>query len=94
MGLVLYPDDYTGSVLSGTVDSLPEGVVFLPAAGYRDGSNVSILGNGLYWSSTAYGNVNGKYYAYFVNFFSNHAYLGNLEARKSGCSVRLVTECQ
>ena len=94
MGLVLYPDDYSGPTLISGKDytdaNFPADCVFLPAAGYRDGSNVSILDNGLYWSSTAY----NEYNAYFVNFFRNYPYLGNSEARKSGCSVRLVTECQ
>lgn len=54
MGLVLYPDDYTGSVLSGTVATLPEGVVFLPAAGSREDSAVEGVDySGFYWSSTA-----------------------------------------
>lgn len=48
MGLVLYPNNYTGSVLSGTITTIPEGVVFLPAMGPRYESF------GCYWSSTHY----------------------------------------
>ncbi|MCQ2069069.1 MAG: Ig-like domain-containing protein [Bacteroidaceae bacterium] len=84
MGVVLYPDDYTGSVLSGTVDSLPEGAVFLPAAGYRYGSNVRNVGDyGRYWSSTA----NGSYYAYYVDVYPVYS-----DCRYYGFSVRLITE--
>ena len=89
MGVVLYPDDYTGSVLSGTVDSLPEGVVFLPAAGFRNGSNVLYVGtNGSYWSSTA-GNSNN---VYDVNFNSGSVDPATDGLRYLGFSVRLVTE--
>ncbi len=92
MGLVLYPDDYTGSVLSGTVDSLPEGVVFLPAAGSRFGSDVNNVGDiGYYWSSTALGSL----LAYFVGFDSGFVDPGCIDNRyggSSGYSVRLITE--
>lgn len=40
VGAALYTDDYTGPALSGTVNTLPEGVVFLPSAGYRYGFKV------------------------------------------------------
>ncbi|MCQ2182378.1 MAG: Ig-like domain-containing protein [Bacteroidales bacterium] len=89
MGVVLYPDDYTGSVLSGTVDSLPEGVVFLPATGYRDGSNVRNVGNlGIYWSSTAI----DSNLAYYVYFYSYYVYPDDYDYRYYGISVRLITE--
>ena len=92
MGVVLYPDDYTGSVLSGTVDSLPEGVVFLPAAGVRAGSEVNYFGDsGHYWSSTAYDVI---YSAYFVGFDSLDVNPDDYAPRNSGYSVRLITECQ
>ena len=95
MGVVLYPDDYTGSVLSGTVDSLPEGVVFLPAAGFRNGYDgdvtVYYVGNdGYYWSASPnYGN-----FAYDLNFNSGDVFPNNNDARNWAQSVRLVTECQ
>ena len=89
MGVVLYPDDYTGSVLSGTVDSLPEGVVFLPAAGFRYGSDVYGVGElGSYWSSTACGSID----AYSVSFNSSDVHPGYDDYRFSGYNVRLVTE--
>ena len=55
VGAVLYPDDYTGPALSGTVNTLPEGVVFLPSAVYRYGfkvGNLHITHNLLLPSST------------------------------------------
>ena len=56
-GVVLYPDNYTGSALSGTVETLPDGVVFLPAAGFRvnDGRKTycSEYGDsGSYWAAS------------------------------------------
>ena len=95
MGLVLYPDDYSGSTLTSGKDytdaNFHADCVFLPAAGLRDGSDVSNVGHsGNYWSSTAF----NEYYAYYVIFYSNLASSGNFENRKRGCSVRLITECQ
>ena len=91
MGLVLYPDDYTGSVLSGTVDSLPEGVVFLPAAGSRYGSNVRDVGAyGYYWSSADY----DSFSACHVYFLSDGDFPDTIGGRDNGYSVRLITECQ
>lgn len=89
MGVVLYPDDYSGSVLSGTVDSLPEGVVFLPAAGYRGESSVHHVGvYGNYWSSSDYGSNR----AYRVRFSSDDVNPGNDVNRYGGYSVRLITD--
>lgn len=64
------------------------GAVFLPAAGYRLGSNVvSVLDGGYYWSATEY-NSN---YAYFLDFLSGEAGVSYI-ARRSGLSVRLVKD--
>ena len=92
MGVVLYPDDYAGSELSGTVNSLPEGVVFLPAVGQRSfGSNVDAY-FGSYWSSTSGGS--DLEYAYRVYFGSDYLGVGGSynDYRGNGYSVRLVTE--
>lgn len=90
LGLVLYPDNYAGSILSGTVKSLPEGVVFLPAAGSRKGSNISNngnLSNCWYWSSSALDSE----YAYRMIVDMGYVYpAGGL--RYLGFSVRLVTD--
>ena len=64
------------------------GAVFLPAAGYRYGSDVdSVQGYGGYWSATE----NDNYYAGSLDFFSVGAnmYFSN---RNYGHSVRLVKD--
>ena len=63
------------------------GAVFLPAAGYQDGTWVGSVGSsGYYWSASYYNSV----YAYGVRFYDsslNTYYDGN---RYNGQSVRLV----
>ena len=93
MGLVLYPDDYSGSTLTSGTDytdaNFPADCVFLPAAGCRDGSSVDdVGGSGYYWSSTA----GDSYYAYSVFFNSNFVVSGSYDYRDYGFSVRLITE--
>ena len=64
------------------------GAVFLPAAGYRLGSNVyNVQGNGRYWSSTE----NYGYVAYYLDFNSGGASMGYYY-RSYGFSVRLVKD--
>ncbi|MBQ0124369.1 MAG: hypothetical protein KBS58_06010 [Bacteroidales bacterium] len=96
VGYVIAPDDFTGTLQesyandAGLADA--GNLVFLPATGYRHGSNVSYVGTkGYYWSSSAYGEY-GPYAAYSVDLddFSVHPDSG-IE-RKFGSSVRLVTE--
>ena len=88
MGLVLYPDDYTGEPLSGTVMVLPEGVVFLPAAGYRDNNGAHDLGvSGKYWASSTAVSYNGD----GLQFTSNGVSFNDQE-RSIGSCIRLVTD--
>lgn len=88
-GLVLYPDNYSGEMLSGTVDSLPGGVVFLPATGIRCGSNVSYVGLcGLYWASDS-DEIGYAGYLFFDRINVGPDYYGY---RYYCSSVRLVTE--
>lgn len=55
LGIVIYPDDYNGSALSGTIAEIPEGVVFLPAAGNRVSGQVKYFNDYAdYWSSTGF----------------------------------------
>ena len=62
------------------------GAVFLPAAGYRDGTGVNYVGShGLYWSSSAYDD-----YAYCLDFFSGGVGTAGNGHRNFGLSVRLV----
>lgn len=92
LGVVLYPDDYTGAAYTGSDWSTFEnkGCVFLPYAGVRNGTVVGNVGNvgspiGNYWSSTSYDGTR----AYNV-FFSGSMNPANSYPRYLGCSVRLV----
>ena len=91
-GIFLFPDGYTGTTDMSTLSWSQinaAGIVFLPAVGYRSGSNVSgVGGNGRYWSSTP--GVSGL--AYYLRFSSSVVNLANNVSRRGGYSVRLVTE--
>ena len=66
-----------------------KGCVFLPAAGYREGSMVIQAGSsGGYWSSAPY-NTNK---AYFVNLGPNYLYPDANNSRHTGRPVRLVRD--
>jgi hypothetical protein len=65
------------------------GAVFLPAAGRRYGTGMSVVGSyGGYWSSTA-NNVNS---AWYVNFYEDEVNPDGHHLRYYGQSVRLVCE--
>ena len=85
-GVILFPDGYTNqSSVTATINSIPEGCVFIPYAGYRDGTTVSnVSTSGYYWSSSA----NGAASAY-CNVFSNERNRSSSN-RYNGYSVRLV----
>lgn len=90
LGIVIYPDDYTGATYSGSDWSTFEsvGCVFLPAAGNRFGSSVVYVGSyGFYWSSSPCDLVN---HAYNVYFGSDILDPNNYKLRNRGYSVRLV----
>ncbi|MGM9866403.1 MAG: hypothetical protein ACI303_00880 [Lepagella sp.] len=64
--------------------------IFLPAAGWRDGTSPYYVGeDGRYWSSTPY--ENGTYGAYYLYFYSSYHGVG-WDRRDSGHSVRPVVE--
>lgn len=64
------------------------GAIFLPAAGYRSGTNVSNVGSrGYYWSAT----YPDSGYAYSVHFYDGDLVVGFWEGRTLGLSVRLVS---
>lgn len=88
MGIVIYPDDYTGDPISGTVTELPEGAVFLPAAGRRYESEVAGVGTaGYYWTSTMFDSNNSRYLSFrfdTINYELNDRYYGY--------AVRLVSD--
>lgn len=93
-GVVLYPDDYEGSVLVTSTSysdlNFPKGCVFLPAAGKRDEYDVSSVGDiGKYWSSTACDESEARFVDFYIN---DSVYPSQSEFREYGCSVRLVTD--
>lgn len=93
MGIVLYPDNYTGSVYSGSDWASFEsaGCVFLPAAGCRTGTSVEWVGSyGYYWTSTVYDTG----YAYSVYFDSGKVNPESKLKRYYGYSVRLVRQVE
>ena len=74
-----------------TSDFEAHGCVFLPAAGYREGTMVREVGSfGDYWSSTA----PGSEYAYDVFFESDNVDPENNYGRYMGYSVRLVRDVE
>ena len=65
------------------------GAVFLPAAGYRLGTDVGDMGSsGLYWSSTP----NDEDYAYYVGFIGRYLNAAYSDYRGDGFSVRPVQD--
>ena len=83
-GLIIFPDGYTGA--SEGLSSIPAGAAFLPAIGYREGSEVKDVGTvGRYWTSSP----NESETAYRMRFGPNTA--GTLSGnRLYGQPVRLV----
>ena len=94
--LILAPDDFTGTIepsydAATWASAEAAGLVCLPAAGNRDGTMVSFVGNvGHYWSSNKY----DMYHAYCgVDFDSSNVNHGDeFVQSKFGYSIRLVTE--
>lgn len=87
-----YGDEYYASYQSFSASEWSKleasGAVFLPAAGYRNGSDVSYVQyDGHYWSATESfaGRANGLY------FYSSEAGMGS-DGRYYGRSVRLVQD--
>ena len=95
-GYVIRPDGVTTAVASSydaTAWATEEagGSLFLPAAGVRNVSTVTIDGvgtDGWYWSSTSY-NVTD---AYNVRFYSGYLFTNDVTVRRYGQSVRLVQD--
>lgn len=66
------------------------GTIFLPAAGYRWGSDLSYAGSrGYYWSSSLYEGLPGIAFACYLYFYSYSADWNN-DGRSCGRSVRPV----
>ena len=90
-GLIILPDDYDTEGLNwssidwATLESA--GAVFLPAAGYRDGTDVGGVGSyGYYWSSSAIDELS----AWRLRFLSVFVGPDIDDRRYCGQSVRLV----
>ncbi len=67
------------------------GVVFLPAAGYREGTSVTLSGYARYWSSSYYGFDGFQYLAYALGFSSGTISVTEEDNYTSnGYAVRLV----
>ena len=91
LGLVIYPDDYTGSEYAGSDWATFEaaGCVFLPAAGLREGSEVVNYGVvGRYWTST----LSDEDSAFLMYFLSSSGPDKCPGLRCHGLSVRLVKD--
>ena len=89
-GVIIFHDDYNGSTTGLT--SIPEGCLFLPAAGERYWTGVQAVGmSGNYWSSSPTDNTGT---ATLLSFMGMHGFLGGLGSaitgRYYGFSVRLV----
>ena len=93
VGYVIAPDGFAGTLSDTYADDAAlaaNNLVFLPAAGWRDGSYVNDVGDcGCYWSSTA----DDEYCAYAVGLYSGNVNPDGCNGRNYGCSVRLITEC-
>ncbi len=89
LGVVLYPDDYSGAAYTTGADWAgfeAAGCVFLPAAGFDDGTISGVGSNGRYWSST----LSDAEDAYDIYFDSDLIAFGNSDYRFWKLSVRLV----
>lgn len=99
MGLVIAPDKFSGTI-GNTYDAtdwataeINDGLVFLPAAGSRFGSNgitdISNAGSyGYYWSASPINDL----IAFDLDFNSGDVYSNYSVARDKALSVRLVTD--
>ena len=79
LGILLYPDNYTGDTYSTNhpsslnaypeITEIPEGCVFLPATGYiaNSESGLQNVNSGYYWAKDSY-TRSGKYYFYYLYF--------------------------
>ena len=91
-GYVIAPDGFAETLEDSYADDAAlaaDNLVFLPAAGGRDGSDVyNVGGLGYYWSSSALGELR----AYRVDFDSDDVATDEDDNRNNGFSVRLITE--
>ncbi|MDR2971374.1 MAG: fibrobacter succinogenes major paralogous domain-containing protein [Bacteroidales bacterium] len=76
----------------GIIFGSGDNTVFFPAAGYRVGDGMLVLGgdNGIYWSGTP--NPDYSMFAYYLGFYSGNAYTDGYLSRRDGFLVRCVSE--
>ena len=93
-GYVIAPDGFEETLAASYADDAAlaaDNLVFLPAAGFREGSDVYAVGDyGYYWSSSA--DKEKRYSAYVVIFNSDNVSPDVSDDRDYGYSVRLITE--
>ncbi len=84
----------TQNGVNGRLFTGPNGnSIFLPAAGYRLGSDLSSAGSdGYYWSSSL--GSSDTYHAWYLIFDSGTCYMGSYGGRYGGLSVRAVCQSQ
>ena len=85
---------FTVNTISATEWTVLEdaGAVFLPAAGYRNGTSVSMVGSvGYYWTSSC---STDTYYHAWAIILSEDGLTGDTYNRHSGRSVRLIRPVQ
>lgn len=85
-GLIVFHDDYTGE--TSNLDYIPNGCLFLPAAGNRTGTSSGAGNYSTYWASDAF-SAERAYYISSCIIYSTPTYFGH-DARFRGFSVRLV----
>ena len=84
-GLIIFHDGYNGA--TSELTSIPDGCVFLPAAGHRENAKVYSVGTiGFYWSNTLYNSES----AGELTFNNSHISLISGNYSGDGLSVRLV----
>ncbi len=104
LGLIILPDDWVlpaglsftpGETAWSNVYSYSEwsqmeaaGAVFLPAAGYRNGTSIKGVRTGSYWTSSYFSSSNVCY----IDFYSDHVGPNLSFDRYRGFSVRLVSD--
>ena len=91
-GLIIFCDDYDG--FTDDLDRIPDGCVFLPAAGRRLGSEYTDEGYVYYWSASPSSPSQAKnlYFEEVKEPQESYSYMG-MSTRNFGYSVRLVTDC-
>ena len=93
-----WTDNYNGTGIAGRIvtskkTGYTDKSIFLPAAGYRNGTQFYDAGSvGYYWSSSRTGQARYAWYVYFYSAYVIRYGGGGDSDRSSGLSIRPVTE--